>query len=187
MPSHRECAGDNGLARNDGSNGCKRDERQEQRRRTKPIENVFARGRAVEYQRRLPCIVEDETWKHQYRPGKPDRPRAKLPHVGIKRLRPCNAKEHRAENDETAETVCQQVVQTIAGIDSHEDSWMLCNSPNPQSPDRDKPDKHDWPESSANARGAQRLHREQRQQNRDRSRQDVWLDAGRRDLQTFQR
>ena len=48
--------------------------------------------------RRLPRVIQDQAWKHDRKPGKPDRPPAEMPHIGIERLGAGDAQKHRAQH-----------------------------------------------------------------------------------------
>ena len=66
----------------------------QQRPGTEPKEDVAVGRRAVEHERRLPGVVEDQAWKHDRAPREPDRPLAEMAHIGVERLGAGHAEKH---------------------------------------------------------------------------------------------
>ena len=79
---------------------------------------------AVDHDRGLAGIVEQQRRQHQAIPGEPDRPRAEMTHVGIKRLGAGGAQEHGAQDEETGEAVPEQVAKAVARIERRQHAGM---------------------------------------------------------------
>ena len=83
-----------------------------------------------------------------------------MPHVGVQRLGTGNAEEDSTEHGKAAHAVTGEQAQAVKRVERNQYSRLAGDAPNAERADREKPQQHDRSERSANARGAERLHRE---------------------------
>ena len=133
---------------------------------TEPVEDVAFGRRAREHDRRLAGVVEDEGRKDDKAPREADRPWAEMPHVGVKRLGAGHAEEDAAKHEKALHAAAHQIVEAVERIDRHKDRRMLQDAIDAERGDDEEPGQHDRPEGAADRRRAERLHREQREQDR---------------------
>ena len=162
-------------------------QRNEQRRRAQPVENVIGDRLAAQRDRGLAGIVENEAGKHDPRPRGPDRALAEMAHVGVERLGARDAEKNSAQEVKAVEPVVGEEADAIGGIDRDQHAGVAGDAPEAEEPDHNKPQQHDWTEGRANPRGAERLDREQRRQDDHRGRQHIGVQSRRRDIQSFER
>ena len=89
------------------------------------VEDVAGEGRAVDHQRRLPGVGNDERGQHHGEPGLPNGLGPEMSHVGVQRFRPGHAEEDAAQHQEAAHAVMQQVVEPVERIDRGEDGRVM--------------------------------------------------------------
>ena len=104
-----------------------------------------------------------------------------MAHVGVQRFGAGDAKEHAAEHKEALEAAAHQVIEAIERIDRQPDLRMLRDAGETEDRDDDEPAKHDRAEGATDRRRAERLNREERNEDHSRGRQHVGLQR-RRDL-----
>src|ERR1700733_12940355 len=105
LAGHRERSGNDRLAGDNGRDGRQDDERDQQRFRTQPVENVVRRRRSFEHQSGLASIVQAQTWKNNKRPGQTNRARAEMAHVGVKRFGYGYTEKNATQNEKAGKAV----------------------------------------------------------------------------------
>ncbi len=77
--------------------------------------DAFAAGRGgvVEQQRSLSEVVQQQSREHHHEPDQPDRFDPEVTHIGIERFAAGDAEEHRAEHQETGQTIGDEEVDGV--------------------------------------------------------------------------
>jgi hypothetical protein len=156
LPGHRKGAADDRLAGDDSGNSREQDQRHLQRVRAKREERIGA-GAALDHDRRLAGIVEQQARQHQPVPGQADRLGAEMAHIGVKRFRSSGAEENGAEHQKAGQAVAEQIGKAVARIERDQHAWMVHDSDQSEHADGDKPQRHDRPEQLADAISPLRL------------------------------
>ena len=149
--------------------------------------NGLAPAAAVDHDRGLAGIVEQQARQHQPVPGDADRLGAEMAHVGVKRFRAGSAEKNRAEHQKAGEAVAEQIGEAVARIERHQHPRMVHNSAHSEHADGEKPQRHDRPEQLADAVAALRLQRKQADQDHRRQGDDIRRNRRHRGLQAFER
>jgi hypothetical protein len=125
-----------------------------------------------ENERALAEIVEQQRRQHQTKPRAADGGRTDMAHVGVKRFRTGQRKEHAAHHREGDERICQHEAGRLAWTQRFENLGRRPDIDDAEQGNNDEPADHDWAEQAADTRGPATLHHEQSDQDRERQRQD---------------
>src|SRR5581483_5828829 len=144
---------------------------------------------ALDDERALPEVVEDEGGEHDRAPRGPDRPRAEVPEVGVERLGTCDREHDRPQHEEAVHAVAREESDAPARVDGPQDRGVGRLLPDdvrePEPADRDEPDQHRRAEEAGDAGRAEPLHREEAREERDRDRHHERLEGVGRDRETL--
>jgi hypothetical protein len=133
----------------------------------------------------LPEIVEEQGREHEPQPGSTDRDRAKMPHIGVERLRPGHCQHDRAEQQKGFFGVDADQVDRIDRIDRPQDRRVTGDLDEPEQPDRTEPDDDDRAEKPADAACPITLQQEEADQQSQGQRQNKRLERRGCDFQPF--
>ena len=106
-------------------------------------------------------IVQHQARHHQPEPRQANRPRTKVPHVGIQCFPAGQRKKHRAENDERLSRLSDAVAQCIQRIQRQQHTGPAHDLHKPEHAEHQEPHHHDGAEYLAHTRGPLALHAEQ--------------------------
>src|SRR5437667_43872 len=113
--------GDDGRARRE------HDQRQECPAGREQVERILDRGRVVNDQRALTEIAEHQRGQHEEQPRAPNRDRAEMAHVGVKRLGTRDRQHDCAQREECGERVAGQESERVRRIERRQDRWVVCD------------------------------------------------------------
>ena len=184
---HGECARDCRLRGDDRSGSCKGDEGKEQFHRCEQIERVLDRRRIAQNERALADVVDHQRWEDHSKPGKPNRLRAEMPHVGVERFCTGDGEEHCAKDEESERREAPGKLQRLPGIERREHRRHLHDRNRAEHRKRAEPDHHAGPEELAHRAAATVLDRKQTDQDSDGDGHDPFVQRGRSDRDTFDR
>src|SRR5205085_8226770 len=105
----------------------------------------------------LPEIVQQERRKDETKPGESDRSLAEVSHVRVQRFCPRHGENDRTEDEEARLAVGHEELQSVPGIQREEDARLARDLRRPEDRDREEPERHQWPEGAADARGSEAL------------------------------
>ena len=108
-----------------------------------------------------------------------------MAHVGVKRFRAGQRKEHAAHHRKGDERICQDEPRRLARIDRFENGGRGNDVHGAEQPDDEKPHHHDRTEQAADGGGPAPLHHEEPDQDRERQRHDEIGKSRRDQLQAF--
>ena len=182
---HTECTRNQRLRGNHRGHGRQAHQRQQGPIRRHHVEGVFHGLGLGQEQSALAKIIQRQARHDHAEPGQTDGLFTKVPHVGIQRLPPRDAQDHRAENDEGGARLVPHEAQRVVRADGHQNFRMVGDVRHTQHRDGGKPDQGDGSKELTNARRATFLDPEQAEQDHQRERNHVLLESGRNDLQAF--
>ncbi len=136
-------------------------------------------------QRPLAEVVEHQRRQHHHKPGAPDRTLAKMAHVGVERLHPCDGQYHGAESKEGGGLVLGKEAQRPDGVERPQHLGMLEDAVQAQHRQGDEPGEHDGGEQLAHGGGAVFLDGEQQGQHQHRERYYIRVEGGGGDVQAL--
>ena len=108
-----------------------------------------------------------------------------MAHVGVKRFRAGQRKEHAAHHRKGDERICQDETRRLARIDRFENGGCGEDVHGAEQPDDEKPHDHHGTEQAADGRGPAVLHHEEPDQDCERQRQDEVVKSRRNQLEAF--
>ena len=132
-------------------------------------------------------IFQQQRRQRHEEPGLADRRFAEMAHVGIKRLATGHGQHHRTERNESVPRLVQENLDRVPGIDRNQHLRRLRQRDRAQHGQHGEPQHHERTEQHADLRGAAALHREQRDEDDERQRNDERLECPAPDAQTFDR
>ena len=110
-----------------------------------------------------------------------------MAHIGVERFGAGDAEEDAAQHQEAREAVGGDEACAVIRVDRLQHGRVLRDAPQAERADGREPQQHDRPEGGADARGPERLDREQRQQDDDGGRHHVVVHRRRGDIEAFER
>jgi hypothetical protein len=138
-----------------------------------------------ENQRTLPEVVEQQRRQDQAEPGAADGGWTDMAHVGVKGFRPGQSEEDAAHHREGDDRICRHETERLERIDRRDDCRRRPDIDGAEQPDDGEPGHHDRAEQPADGRGAMALDREQADQDRERHRQDEWVEGRGHELEAL--
>src|SRR5437667_43876 len=147
--------GDDGRARRE------HDQRQECPAGREQVERILDRGRVVNDQRALTEIAEHQRGQHEEQPRAPNRDRAEMAHVGVKRLGTRDRQHDCAQREECGERVAGQESERVRRIERRQDRWVVCDLHRSEQRQHREPHANHRAEQHADAGGPMPLHRAQ--------------------------
>ena len=140
-----------------------------------------------QHQRALAEVVQEQRRQHEEQPRGLDRLAAEVAEIGVERLPAGDDQKHGAQRHETDVRMRADELDRVPGIDRRQHARIVADMREAEHRQRQEPDDHHRPEGGRDHRRAAALHREQRNEDQDRQRNDVVLQRGRRELQALHR